>query len=329
MSAVDYQFGIANESAFSTPVTVSRFFDVQDGADFKEDWRRTISDPLRVGTLHARDDKFVPYLGEAVGTVTLDVLSRGFGYWLKHMLGAVATTGPTDSVYTHTATPADLLGTSFTAQLGKPFHPSGTVQPFTYSGCKLSSWTLSCEPEGTLQCELEINAAVDNPATALATASFPASATTEVLCWAGGVVQIGGTNVDVTSISISQDNSLNVDRRFQRGNTAKKEQTGSKRTTTFEIGLDFSDLTQVNRAKSLTRAGALASISATWTGLILAGVSTYPSLQASMASCRFDDWEAPTNMDDGISLKLTGEVETPSAGGNAIALAYKTLDSTP
>lgn len=71
----------------------------------------------------------------ASGNVVMEWMNKGMGWWLKHMMGAVATTGA--NPYTHTGTIATTTGDAFTAQVAKD------TFPFTYAGCKLSSWELA------------------------------------------------------------------------------------------------------------------------------------------------------------------------------------------
>lgn len=325
MGAKDFQLMVANESTYNTPVTVTRAFE-WDSGDIEDDFRRTEGEPLRRGSAYPRNDRFTPYYGGASGTLTFEVLTKGFGFWLPHMLGAVATTGPAEtSVYTHTGTEGSLLGDMFTLQVNKPFHPAGTDQPLTYAGGKVTEWTLSNSAEDNLMLELGMDFASVSTATGLATASYPS--TEENLTWAGGSVTIGGSSVDVTEISIKGSNGYNVDRRQIRGNTAKKEPISGKRELTFSIKCDFESLAQRTRAVSTTRAGALAAIVATWTGPTLLGTTIYPSYQVTIPAARFDEWKAPIEDWDGIEQELTG-IGTYDGTNSPVTIVYKSADTT-
>jgi hypothetical protein len=150
MGALDQQLMVKNEVTYGTAVTPDRTFEF-NSESISDSFGRTEGDPLRVGTYVKRNDRFTPYYAGASGTIELDVMTKGFGWWLKQMLGNVATTGPTETtVYTHTGTMADLIGTAFTAQVARPFHPSGTVQAFTFEGGKVASWELANSVENNL-----------------------------------------------------------------------------------------------------------------------------------------------------------------------------------
>ena len=325
MGILDQQIGFADESTYGTAATVTRFFEF-NSESIEEAEGRTEGDPLRVGTFVRRSDRFTPYFAGASGTIEFDVLSKGFGFWLKHMLGQVATTGPTEtSVYTHTGTMADLYGKSFTCQVGRPFNPSGTVQPFTYSGGKVTEWTLSNSVDANLVLSLGVDFQSVDHATELATASYPSGM--EPLTWAGGVLTIDGDAFDITEVSISGNNGLDVDRRQIRANTAKKEPTGGRREVEFSISADFDSMDQRNRVHSTTRSGALASIVTTWNGPTLLGTSLYPSVTVTLPAARFDSWSAANGGPEAISQTLSG-VGTYDGTNSAVTIAIANADAT-
>lgn len=325
MGAQDFQLMVGDESTWNTPVTVNRTFEYESEG-IEETYGRTEGTPLRRGTAFPRNDRFTPYFAGAAGTVQLAVMSKGFGFWLKHMMGQVATAGPTDSAYTHTGTEASLLGKGITMQVNRPFHPAGTDQPFTYAGGKIVEWTVANSVDGNLLLDLGMDFASVATATALASASYPASM--DPLSWAGGTITIGGTQVDLDEISINVKNGNMVDRRKIRANTEKKEQTQGRREGTFSLKCDFESMTQRNRAAATSRAGALAAIVASWKGPTLLGASTYPEFSVTLAQARFDDWKAATTDYDGIQQELTGVI-TGDGSTSPVTVVFKSADTTP
>lgn len=325
MGAQDFQVMFGDESTFNTPVTGTRTFEY-DSEGIEETYGRTEGDPLRRGSAYKRNDRHTPYVAGAAGPIVLPVMSKGFGYFLKHMLGGSATTGPTDTVYTHTGTEGTVYGSnrSFTCQVNRPFHPAGTDQAFTYAGGKIAEWTLSNSVEGNLMLELGVDFASVSTATGLWTAAYPTAM--EPLTWAGGVVSIGGSNVDLDEVSFAHNMGLNVDRRKIRGATDKRDQTSGRREATFSLKCDFESLTQRNRAAAAVRASNLAQIIATWTAPTLAGSSTYPQVIVT-AQARFDTWKAATESYDGISQELTG-ICVYDGTNSPIKIEVKNTDST-
>ena len=325
MGAQDFQVMFADESTWNTPVTPTRTFEYEsEGID--EDYGRTEGAPLRRGTAFPRNDRFVPYLGGASGSLQLAVMTKGFGYFNRHLMGTNTTTGPTETtVYTHTGTEGSLLGDSFTMQLNRPFHPAGTDQPFTYSGGKVVEWTVSNSVEGNLLLDLGLDFASVATATALATAAYPTNM--DPLSWAGGTITFGGTQVDLDDISIGVKNGNMVDRRKIRGNTEKKEQTTGRREASFSLKCDFESLVQRNRAAATARAGALAAIVATWKGPTLLGSTIYPEFTVNIAAARFDEWKAATTDYDGIQQELSGAVVWDGTN-SPVQVVYKSADVT-
>src|SRR5262245_44317276 len=121
MGAMDHQLGVKAESTYGTAVTVDRFFEYESES-IEESYGRTEGDPLRVGSSAIRSDRSTPYFKGAAGQISLDVMTKGFGFWLPHLMGgSVVTSGPTDSKYTHTITEGTLVGKSFTCQVNRPF----------------------------------------------------------------------------------------------------------------------------------------------------------------------------------------------------------------
>ena len=325
MGAMDHQLGVVDEVTYGTAVTVSRFFEYESES-IKETYGRTEGDPLRVGSGFIRNDRFTPYPGGAAGTVQLTAMTKGMGFWLKHMMGQVATTGPAETtVYTHTGSESSFVGDSFTCQVNRPFHPTGTNQAFTYAGGKVAKWTLSNSVEGNLLLDLDLDFQNYDTAVALATASYPASM--EPLSWVGGFVTIAGSNYDVTEFSLEVDNGLDVGRRQIRANPLKKEPTASRRSASFSIKADFDSLTNRNRAASTTRAGALATMTGVWRGPTLLGSTIYPEFSVSIAAARFDDWTGATEGTDAISQELSGVVRYDGTT-SPVVVTYKSADTT-
>jgi len=323
MGALDQQVMVKTETTWGTAVTPDLTFEF-NSEGIEETYGRTEGDPLRVGTFVKRDDRFTPYFSGAAGPVEMDVMTKGFGFWIKHMLGQVATTGPTETtVYTHTATMADLYGKSFTLQVARPFHPSGTVQAFTYEGGKLPEWEIANSVDGNLVLTVGTDFQQVSTATGLASASYPASM--ENFTWAGGTVTIGGSQYPLTEISIKGNNGLNVDRRYINGTTDKQEQTGGRRTVEFSCSADFDSLTQRNRAAGTTRSATLATIVATWLGPTLLGSTIYPTFQVTLQASRFDAWKAANEGPEGISQELSGEVLYDGTN-SPVSIVYKSAD---
>lgn len=330
--SLQHQTGVKKETTYGTAVVVDRFFEVNSGAPAKVETGRSVSAGLRRGQRVVRKDRAVPYVLGATLTRELDVLNSGFGFWLEHMLGAVATTGPADTTaYTHTGTIDDLEGTSFTYQENVPLGASGnTDQAFTYEGGKIAKWTLSCETEGLLVASFDMVFEDYTTATALATASYPAAATVP-LSWADASATIGGTSVPVTKWSVSCDNKLKTDRHYLANGTRRSEPVEEDlREITVEVECDWSALTQWNRHVSEVVADNYAAIilSAKAPTLIAGAATTYPELRIDLDAVRFDDVD-PDTIGPGMTMQTIKGVATDNGTDEPIEVRYVTVDTTP
>ena len=323
MAAFLAQLGLAAETTWSTAVTPSRFFEF-NSESLELDAARIESDGIRAGTYTQRSDRFGINRKGAGGSVTLEVHDKGFGVLLPFLLGSVATTGPTGSVYTHTGTVASLNGTgkSFTLQIGKPFIDS-TIQPFTYNGCKVTSWELSNSVDGILLLTLDIDAQNETTATALATASYPSS--DSLLTFNTGQVTVGGSALDVTNVSVKCDEGLKTDRYFLNNSGLKKEQLQQqKRVFTIDFTVEFADLTTYNRYASATAAGAIATFSALWSG-----PTANTGMTVAATAARIDGKTPAVSGPDGLLMQDVTAKVLFTGSGSPLSIAYATLDVTP
>lgn len=301
MGAFDFQMGAIDEVTFNTPLTVTRFFEYNgDAVPFRPIPGRTEGNPLRLPSRARRALRVVPYMDHVEGTLPVDVMTKDFSFWLKHMLGSVVTAGA--GPYTHTATEGTssaMVGKSFTAQVNMPFHPAGTNQSLTISGGKVPKWKLSAAVDEMVTCELDIWAASMTTATALATASYTASAAN--FAWVHGVVTIGGAAVDLISFDVEVDQGYKLDRKQIRGNAAAKEPTPGPLSITWSAEADFDSLTQWNRVHATTASSLSAAILATFTN----GTDI---ITVNLPAARFDDLSFGGDL-GGLTQSLGGVAE--------------------
>lgn len=186
---------------------------------------------IRGGGLYNRSQRRAYTTRTAGGTVNMDFPTLGAEPLLKQMLGAVAGTT------TKTYTPGILTGQSLTIQKGVP-QTDGTVKPFTYAGCKIPSWTLSCDTGGILTLEFEVDAQDEVTSTGLATASYTAS---NVFNFSQGAITLGGVAVaNVKAATVTSAVPMKTDRFFFGSAGKKAEQIENDyRTTTGTLSTEF------------------------------------------------------------------------------------------
>lgn len=323
-----FQLGVKTESVVGTEVVVDRFHEYLAGTTINPRYGFVESKGMRASTQVARKDRRVRYKSHADGKLVLPVLSKGFGMWLVHMLGTSATTGPTDSTYTHTGTIGSLLGDSFTAQVNKPLHPADTDHVVTCYGTKITKWKMSdtAKSNDPLKLEADIYAMNFDIDTSLASASYP-SGTVEPLTFVGGACTIGGSSVAVDGWSLECDNKLRIDDRKVRSSALPKEPVEQDwRDIKWTADLDFESAAQYDRFASATASGAVAQIVLTYTGLILVGSSTYPSLTITIDEASFDMHET-SDPSGPLSQKIGGS-GLFDGSASAVTIAYATADAT-
>lgn len=326
MTTMLTQVGTKNETVYGTPLVVDHFFEF-NSETVKLQMNRVRSSGLRSGSRVDRSDRVQPARVGASGAFVFDVPTKGFPFWLVHMLGTVATGTVTDSNYTHTGTVGSLLGDFFTWQVNRPFNPSGTAQAFTYEGGKVASWELSCDVDGVLVCTLNLDFEDENTATALASAVYPTAY--NVFTWAQGAITIAAASAEISNFKIGGNNGLDVNRRYMRNSTLKKEPVEStKRSYPWSATMDFSDLVQYNRFRDALASNSVAAIVATWQGPIAHAGATLPSVVVTIPVAEFD--VADVNISGPAELKIgISGVALYDGTNSPVTIAVTTTDVTP
>ena len=279
--------------------------------------------------------RFVVDRQGAAGTLSVEVESKGFGFWLNKLVGPVVTTGPTDSAYMHTASfatggPPGLLGNSFLFQ-GTVVAPGGPATELvkTYIGCKVTGWTVNFAVGQLLTIDVDIDAMDENYTITKATASY--SANPELFSYAGATIQFAGTTWDVVkSGTIKADLGLAVDRRFARANTLQKEPAEqTMRVITVNLDGEFDNvLTAYNKYATSVASQTVAQLNLAFVGKILIGVSTYPSLTFNIPVARFDG-DTPTTDGPGLPTQHVTAKALWDGSTSPLTMAYVTTDATP
>lgn len=233
------QLGYKTEVTVGTAVTVDEFLPV-DSTSIKQNIERLESTGARAGRRVLAAWK----AGQQAisGNIEMDLWNVDVAPLWKHAFGAVSTSGA--GPYTHTYTPGDLTGDSFTAQVGIP-DTAGTVDAFTYAGCKISDWTIAADVGSIAKLSLGIVAMSETTATALATASY--GSTLAPFVFTEATLTLAGSSVGtVKSVQLTGNNGLTE--RFRLGSATSKEYLENVlREYTGTITTDFDSLTAYAR----------------------------------------------------------------------------------
>jgi len=152
------QVGIANEVTVNTPVAVTTFTPVMSlPLDRRPNTVQGLG--LSGGVLVEDASRFLEVSHDAGGTVGFQVPTKGLGKWMQAMMGSYTTTATllAGSAYQQIHNLGSADGKTFTLQEGAP-SIDGTVNPLTFSGCKVNDWTFSSAPNAIVDLQLTIDA---------------------------------------------------------------------------------------------------------------------------------------------------------------------------
>jgi hypothetical protein len=140
-SGLSNQLGYAQQGAYETVATVTRFLEFEsEGLAVDKRVLRT----RPANRLHQPANRSRHYIRGGGGPISIPFMNVGMGLLLKHALGGVATAqvGAT-AEYRHTFTPAadGGFGDWLTFQKGLADN-TGTVRPFNFVGSKILSWRM-------------------------------------------------------------------------------------------------------------------------------------------------------------------------------------------
>lgn len=260
-SGIGSQLGIATETTFNTPVTVSTFYEFNNESI---NYNKTISVGmgLRAGGQLPRSQRRVITTSDATGDIVLDLPTKGLGVLLSHAMG-----GTIQSSGTYTL--ADVYANSFTAQVGVPQY-GGTVTPKTIGGCKISSFELAVSNAGIATGRFSVDGASFTTSTSLATASYPSG--NSVFHFAQGAITVDGSSVaNIKDFTLTVNNTLKTDRYNLGSSGIKSTQViNGFRKISGSVTAEFTDtvllakfLADTSAALALTFTSGAASLSIT------------------------------------------------------------------
>ena len=230
-------FGIATETTYGTYVAPDHFTEFNtESLKFRP--VRAQGMGLRAGGVFPRKQRRVTPLSDAGGDVTFDLTDKSAGLILAHMWGSF----PTKVGGAFTFTPGTVDGHYFTSQVGVPLL-SGTVDPKTLTGCKITDWELSVGQGAIVVGKITIDAQAFSRSTGLATPSYVS--TLVPFHFAQAVLKLGGSTVaNVTDWTLSGSNTLKVDRNNigSAGLKAEPVHNGHK-TITGSMNAEFTNTT--------------------------------------------------------------------------------------
>lgn len=247
-SGLNAQIGYAAESTWGTAVTPTRFIPLVS-EKLEQKIARLESKAILPGRRVLDSSQWAAGNVEIAGSVQHELYDHNLAIIFEHMFGSRVRTGA--GPFTDTCTPGDLTGKGLTVQVGKPDVNNGTVQPFTYAGCKVAKWQLAGKAGEIVTLGLDLVGKSETTATALATASY---ATLVPVTFLNGAVTLGGSAVNVKQFTLSGDNKLDAARRYIGTATIAEPLEADQREYAGSLMLEFEGLTQYNRFVNATSA---------------------------------------------------------------------------
>ncbi|MEV0085260.1 phage tail tube protein [Saccharopolyspora sp. NPDC050642] len=323
-SGLDAQLMTGEQTSYATAATVDRGYEFRAEA-LSLEAQRIESSGLRPGKRVLRTKRWFQGQRSVGGEITMELGTVSFGRWFKHAFGAVSTAQPdatnAPTVYKHTFTPGP-PPPGLTIQVGRP-DTAGTVHPFTYTGCKVSSWTLSSAIGEIVTLAVTVLGRDETTATPLATASYPANL--DLLTFVEGSLTVAGSAHEIRSINLQGTNGL-ADDRYVHGSRLRNEpleigaEGSQARVYSGTIEGEFNNLTAYNRFVN----GDEAELVLLFAGANIAGAFNYEV--RITANVRFDG--TTPNVPDGNVIMQTLPIKAVDDGTTSIKLEYQTTDAT-
>jgi hypothetical protein len=305
ISGLVSQLGWGVESTAGTAVTVNKF-QPHVSESIKKEINRAQGEGLYGSTNGvALASRHVTTTSSVSGDFEVELTDTGQGTLWRAALGSTTTpTALTGDAYQAVFQPGDQesAGSSLTVQVGRPM-TSGTIKPFTFAGCKVTSFEFGGSVTDPLNATFSIDGRTETTATALATASYVAAQ--QQFTGAHLTVSYGGTastssGVVVTSgsttlsgvkgVTVKGENPLATERFYAGSSGIKSEQVvNGYRTYEVELDMDFvnSDLYDIFVANTTT------ALKLVWQmpTLIGGGSSNYPLLEVILSAAKITNNE--------------------------------------
>ncbi len=181
-SGLSGQVGTVAEVTYGTPVTVTRFYEFLS-ENFQYNPAFLDGMGLKAGQAYNRATRTVVSQFDVNGDLTMEhtsgeaatAVADSMGFWWKYALGSAFTTPVVvlGTAFSQTHVNGSKAGQYLTVQVGRPQISGVTVQPFTYTGVKVTGWEFSCSDNQIAQLKVTCDGQTELTSTGLAAASYP------------------------------------------------------------------------------------------------------------------------------------------------------------
>jgi Phage tail tube protein len=334
--ALDFQVGSVPEVTYGTPLTVTRFYEI-NASDHQQDPGIQTGQGLRVGSRFARADRRAATQQTNTGMIDVDVFAKGYGTILNGCMGgngvSTLVSGATfQQLFTSTLTSS--LYPALTLQYAiVRSDAAGTVDTYTYAGSTFTKWVLACDTGGFLNLKADWDATTLNTATGLAAATYqvvnPAFHFGMGALTVGGSVTVptttaiatGGTAAtNVRNFSLEVDNGLDVSR-WKFGGTRNQPRSGVPKAT-IKATAEY----DVTTWRDLLINQSTTSVTLTFTDTNTPLSTGNATFQIVAPACKVNPVKFPGPTTGTITQDVEFEVMEPTTG-SALYLVLRTSDT--
>lgn len=244
-SGIAGQVAIAEETVYGTRVAESRAFEVDPSGESLDKVKNTVQGGGLAGGQYGRLGSRRTVTSTAgAGGLPLEVTNKGFGLWLRHLMGdslSPVVQGATIA-FLQTHALSDNIGKSLSIQKGVP-DAGGVVRPYDFLGAKIMSGEFSCGLDENLMATFDVDAQAVSEASALVTPSYVAGVMPFPFLSMGVKLGTFGSEASVTGVrgaSVKIDRPQATDRFYAGAAGVKAEPiVNDWPTVTGTIDTDF------------------------------------------------------------------------------------------
>jgi hypothetical protein len=336
-SGLGATWGLAQEVTVGTFVAPTRWMPFIDDKMIGEK-KTAQSEALHGGLYELAQRRRLVFHG-AKGPVELDLTDRQLGLLIEHMIGSSPSVNQQGgaAAYLQYHVPGDLIGKSLSLQAGRPTI-GGQIQAFSYNGCKITEWELSCAVGEIGKLTTTFDGWDESTSTGYSAASYVAD---NVLAFVDGQLLLGGvvTTVNgfcsvsagaapagvVSSISLKGSNGLDVERQ-SIGSLVKREQLANAfRKYTGQAEVEFANLTDFYNAYY---ADTPLTLQLNFAGAQIGTTAYNAELNITCPSIRFNG--APPEVDGPGIIKVSLPFDILDDGTDpVIQFLYQSADAQP
>jgi hypothetical protein len=228
------------------------------------------------------------------------------------------------------ATPATLVGLSSTLEAVQPFTNDSAETLKRFAGVKVKSWTMSCDKNGLLQCELDLDgrSVVTNLDTVTkGTLVYPT--TPQLFYYGGATVTIDGTTPCAQGFELTWDNNLNTEKDGLCNQGLKDQPTAiGVSSGQVKVGVRWESQAWYTKYISASPAARECLISATFTTPAFITGAIYGQVKVDIPVADISG-SPPADLSGDLIEELTFDILQVTAGTAPITITYQTIDTTP